>query len=141
MSVSVGWDNPEKTISRMDFSDHWTLDELFEAKARGDAMIDAANHARPVGVMLVMSRRVHLPPNIISATRVGIVSRHPRAKMIVLVADSGFVKSLFSVIIRVYPEIAHVYRRVDTLEQGRAFLKDFLAGLEAESAPAAAAAV
>jgi hypothetical protein len=133
MTIEVAWDNPEQTHIRYDFNGQWTWDDFQQAKTRADAMIDVAAHAKPVGVMFVISDPANVARNVIANTLSRLPTKHPRAVLLVLVSDNALVKTLWGTLVALYPNVKKVYRQADTVDAGRRLVSQHLAELEQQS--------
>ncbi len=126
MHVTVQWDNPEQTILRYDFDEHWTLTDFNDARKVGYHMIDTAEHQRMVGVLIVLPKRGIVPNNIITNAMGQMKLRHQRTLMLVLVTENQYIKTLHTVLGSVYKPARETFARTSTLEEARTLILDKL---------------
>src|SRR5204863_3410041 len=115
------------------FNGQWTWDDFQQAKARADAMIDAAAHAKPVGAMFVISDPAYVARSAIANTLSRLPSKHPRAVLLVLVSNNALVKTLWSTLVALYPNVKKVYRQADTVDTARRLVSQRIAELAQQS--------
>jgi hypothetical protein len=95
MPITQGWDNPEKTIYRIDINDQWTWTDF-------DAAIDESNRMMaaqaPAKVDLIMCVNTSVPPgNAIAHLRRSGGTQPPNTHRTVIVNEAGL---LFELLIR-----------------------------------------
>lgn len=122
-TVRVAWDNPEQTIIRYEFDQGWTWDAYYAAAKIGDTLIDNASHSNPVGAILWMPNPT-LPPNVLRGAYGGMRTRHPRAKIVVIVTTNPFVRALHNVVVTGYKTLRDEFLRANTLEEARTLLNE-----------------
>jgi hypothetical protein len=66
MAVRVVWDNPEKTLLRIEVIGDYEWSELIEGR---DNALEAAPHVHPIGVLLDFRRANPPPANTLTALR------------------------------------------------------------------------
>jgi hypothetical protein len=121
MKVSVRWDNAEQTIIRYDFDDLWSWEDFYSTQRIGQEMINQTTHCHPIGTLFVMPHPT-MPQNILSNTRTGMSTKHPRVFLIVVVSRNRYVKMLYEILIKLYRPLANEMVRTDTLEEARELL-------------------
>lgn len=116
-TVSVFWDNPEKTIEIYNFAAAWTWKDFYAAKEKGDAMLDSVTHeaivifSGPTGIRLPES----FMTNVMNINR----SRHPRARLAIVVVNNTFVRVMFNTFTRMYSREVQKVAFVNSLEEAR----------------------
>jgi hypothetical protein len=123
-TISVSWDNEQKTIQRFDFPQHWTWEDFGKAKIYADHLLDEFEHE--VGVIYVLHPTNALPKNVLSVTGANFSKRHPRAVILVVVATSQFVKLLWHTLVTLYPLAKQFGRRTDTVDEAREMVIRYL---------------
>ena len=125
MSVTIQWDNEEKTILRYDMSGFWTWDEFFPAFEQGKQMISEVEHEVSFIVNpLDNQSRNHIPTSVL--THIRSINRNvpPNAGPTVSVSVSNFARALIRTLSYLAPQIAERYFFADSLEQARILLKE-----------------
>ncbi len=123
MSITVQWDNDEKTVIRYDVSDNWTWDEFRQAVEQIHAMIDTVSHT--VDAIANLENGNFLPSGSLWQAR-NVASRsHPRAGMTVIVKGSYMMQSLYGLFRSLYGKMGFYVNIhfAPTLEAARALLE------------------
>lgn len=122
MTVTVEWDNPEKTVVRMALMGDWTWDEAYAASDEGYALLESVSYE--VGVIMDMRQSNHIPDKAISNAQAMIKRRHKRTGLTVFVGVNSFFTAMWNIFSRVYAALAHKQNSVftDTIEEARAIL-------------------
>jgi hypothetical protein len=115
--VIVFWDNAEKTVLVYDFAAAWTWTDYFNAKAKGDNMMDNINH--DVAVVFNAPPDVRLPENFLANVVKINRSRHRRAAVSIVVIPNAFVRVMFNTVTRLYSGEFKKFAFVNTLEEAR----------------------
>ena len=122
MPVTIEWDNPEKTIVRMEMIGNWTWDEARAGADKGYVMLDSVDYE--VGTIIDFSQGTSLPPSALANARSMIQRRHPRTGLTVFVGANAVFLSLWSVFSKVYSLFARKQNSVfaGTVEEARTLL-------------------
>lgn len=125
MSISVMWENNERTILRYRFNGKWTWEEFYAAIERGQALQDEVT--QPVDVLLDMLESPVVPGGAIRHFRpIGKIA-HPNTEMRIVVSSSGIIAGLYAVFIRMIGSAARSYRIVRTLDEAHTLITDLQA--------------
>ena len=100
MPVTIEWDNPEKTIVRMEMIGNWTWDEARAGADKGYAMLNSVTYE--VGTIIDFSQGSGLPASALSNARSMIQRRHPRTGLTVFVGANAVFMALWNVFSKVY---------------------------------------
>ncbi len=123
MAVRVEWDNKEKTVIRYSLEGQWTWDELLEAVATSNAMLDAAGHK--IHFIHDASNSKGIPNGALSQLKRFIGKEHPNTGHSVIVGGRGsaimLARGLLGMVDRVYKK-DWAFMFADTLEEARAML-------------------
>ena len=122
MSITVEWDNPERTIIFCAYRDTWTWEEFFDAAQRSSDLQDTVQHT--VDMILDMrssaSRMSGVTGKFSEIARIS----HPNTGIRVLVTNADVMKLLFQVFATVYRPAARKYQVVDSLDKAYALIAD-----------------
>lgn len=105
MSITVVWDNAEKTIVRFDYTPKWTWDEFYIAVQEANTMMDSVD--KTCVSIVDMSRTSFLPPgagihirNIIRQSM-----SHNNSGVVVFLNADTIVKMMIDGLRQNYPDI------------------------------------
>ncbi len=101
MSITVEWDNDEKTIIRYTYTNRWTWDEFYAAQAQQNRMQETVS--RRVNVLVDARNIQTLPDDFLTHLKRVMTERHPQTGLTVIVSSSGFLRSLFNLASRLFP--------------------------------------
>ena len=117
MNIVVEWGNESKTILLMDFVQPWTSQDLIAAMEQAMTMMDSIDHE--ASTIVDMSRKLPMPPDLLTHFPKVAQYRHPRTKTNVIVAEgSSFAKTLTNVFSQLYVKL----RVADTREEAYTLL-------------------
>ncbi len=124
MPINLEWDNPDKTVLRMDVIGRWTWDEMYQASHEGYKMLDAVPHR--VCSLIDFSASQGIPSNAITHARNMMGKQHPRTGLTVMVGVSPLFLSLWRVFVRVYALFSREqdFTFAGSLEEARAILAE-----------------
>jgi hypothetical protein len=136
-SIGVTWDNEQKTVIRYDFPARWTWDEFFQVKVIADTMIDATRHREPIGALFVFPQKLHIPPDVINAVRNAMHQKHPRAFLLVVVADNALIHALLITLAKISLLARQTLVQAKSIEAGREIIRQQRAEIDALNSKAA----
>jgi hypothetical protein len=99
MSITVTWDNDDKSIILMTFEQPWTLPELETSQTQLHSLMFSVAH--PVDLMLDVSKTGVPPANAMGRFRALSKVRFPNQRLLILVGTNMFVRSMIDAIQRV----------------------------------------
>jgi hypothetical protein len=91
MTVQIAWEDDSKRVMRFDLDENWTWDEFFAAKNESYDLINSVPHK--VGVIVNISSRTALKPNLLSNTRKALSDKHPNTFVVVIVVANSFTRT------------------------------------------------
>lgn len=125
MAIHVDWDNTEKTILRYSFPSDWTWEDFFDALKQAKALIDTA--PGEVGVIMDgKSNEMRFPPYMLTNFRKALENCHKKTRAIVIVVDSGFLRVIVNMLVRIANKSGQVLRMADSLDEARKIVTDTL---------------
>jgi hypothetical protein len=123
--IHISWDDEAKTVLRRDADYGWTWEELEKANREMAAILDSVDHE--VCTLSVQSyAQNYIPPNPLSKLSSMLPYKHPRIALSVVVSRSNMVRSIFKLLIILYPKASHL-RFADSLESGRQLIREYFA--------------
>ena len=123
-SISIKWDNPEKTILRYTFHGNWNWDDYLAELTIGRKMMAEVEHT--VCILNDMTAMGMLPPNFISTARNVITSRPKNTGLAIFLTTNTFFKAMYRVISRLLEEVPTRYVLVTTEEEAYQKINDWL---------------
>lgn len=114
-SVSIKWDNPEKTILHYTFRGNWNWDDYLEKLNTGRKMMAEVEHI--VCILNDMCEMGMLPPNFISTARNVITSRPNNTGLVIFLTTNTFFKAMYRVLSKLLEEVPTRYVLVTTEEE------------------------
>jgi hypothetical protein len=121
MSITVEWDNAEKTILHFTFKSRWSREEFFEVVEVSNRMVDQIDH--DIGVIIDMRDSGFLPSSLMPDLRSMSARSHARMRKIVLVTNNRFITNFIHAFSKLYPSPPQRrFLMVETLDQARGFL-------------------
>lgn len=123
MGISIGWDDPAKTIIRYDFDPFWTWEDLRNAVQQDDALFDSVDHT--VHLIFDMRQIEVVPANPLTQLRQVGSQIHPRLGLIVFVGTNAWAKMVLEIFYKVYGSRAEGLAGLEsaaTLEEARAII-------------------
>lgn len=132
MGISIGWDNPEKTIIRYDFGQSWTWDDFWAALKADDELIGSVDHI----VHLIMDFRLarFVPPNPGSKFRIIADQVSEQIGLIILVGANAWFLTVSQMFLDLYgSKIKGIVdiKMVPTLDEARAIIAAYSQQIEA----------
>src|SRR3990172_11205999 len=103
MAGRVEWENAERTILHFVFGSEWTWEELNAARAQAHELLEQTT--QDLGIILQFPSTVFPPSGILEYLREQQWT-NPRIKVVVIVATSSVVLTLFEVFAKLYWSIA-----------------------------------
>jgi hypothetical protein len=126
MTVTIEWDNDQKTVLLYQFRGAWTWEELRRAVDEGYARLDAVGYV--VDAILDFSESDNFPPNPLAHAREYTSTQHPLAGVTIFVGANALFRSLWAMFNRVYGLILRqkeeVFLFADDLDEARDLLKN-----------------
>ncbi len=123
MSITVQWDNPQKTVLNYTFSRGWTWEEYQAAIHEAVEMVDDLNYT--VNMIIDLSNSSLLPSNLLFNVR-NSMQRSPKPyDLAVIVTTNRFVESIIDVLKTVYPQLGAKHPCVKNLEEARKMLAEY----------------
>lgn len=107
MSVTVRWDNHERTILRYFFEGDWTIEDYYQKLEHGRTMMKGVSH--PVCILNDMRRATNYPPNFVTHARTIIKNRPHNTGLAVFLANSAFFNALYRILSQVLPDVSTRY--------------------------------
>ncbi|GAB4521392.1 MAG: hypothetical protein OHK0046_32710 [Anaerolineae bacterium] len=125
MTITIVWDDAEKTRLRYDISGAWTWQELHEAQATIFAMMDESPRARIGTIAHFTEGKVSIPPNTARDIQRLRFAAHPKAGLTVIVGASGAMKAAFRLLRTAYTMTGRSveFAYANALEDARLLLK------------------
>jgi hypothetical protein len=106
MGIEVTWDNDSNTILRYIYSGRWTWGDLDRVREQAAKLEASVPHR--VDVIVDVQNSSLLPSGTISRARQVATSApttHPNEGITVIVGAGAFVRSIYDVMLKVYPEM------------------------------------
>jgi hypothetical protein len=100
VAVEIHWDNPEKTVVRMEMIGRWTWEEAYTGSKVGYEMLDSVPHR--VNIIIDLRQSKGIPVNSLTHARSMIGRRHLRTGLTVFVGANDLFINLWNVFCRVY---------------------------------------
>lgn len=123
MGIRVEWDNKDKTVIRYSLEGQWTWDDLLDAVATSNAMLDEAGHK--IHFIHDASTSKGIPNGALSQLKRFIGKEHPNTGRSVIVGAQGnaimLARGLLGMVDRVYKK-DWAFMFANTLEEARAML-------------------
>jgi len=130
MGIDVIWDNEAKTIIRYVYDGRWTWEDFDKARALAVQLEDTVPHQ--VDAIVDVQKSSVLPTGTITRAReVGGTAPvlNPKEGISVIVGAGAFVRSIYDVLRKVYPEL--IRRRglffAKSLDEARAIIAQHVA--------------
>ena len=122
MSISVSWDNPQKTVIRYLVEGEWGWDDLQAANGEMNKLLETINHQ--ANILLVLHNTSLVPNEVFSRFKRSMRTRHPRlGSVMVFVGAPRLVRMLTETFTRLYGRRAGlVFEFAETEEEGRRIL-------------------
>ena len=122
MSISVAWDNPEKTIIRQTLRGYWEWSEFDEAVAQLKDMVNSVDHTVHIfGDVRESAQQVK--GQALEHFRIAMDRLPPNMGLLVIVGQGYFLTKMFVSVARIYPGLAHRTIYVSSDEEAYAALE------------------
>jgi hypothetical protein len=118
MPVKSGWYDETKQIILHQFEGRWEWHDLFNAISTSKTLMDSVDHK--VFIILDVSQTRALPAiNIKSLQALANppTSGHPNMAGRYLIGVRSYLRSIYNVFVKLFPQGARQYRLVDTIEE------------------------
>lgn len=121
MSITVTWDNEDKTILRLTVEDRWTWDEYFASAQQARNEISAVDH--PVDIIGDMLRSGPVPLGMpIRRFRYALDMMPANFRKAAIVGGSPFTRSLIIAFMQIYKKANEKMVLVHTIDEAYAAL-------------------
>ncbi|MEZ4668735.1 MAG: hypothetical protein R3E39_12555 [Anaerolineae bacterium] len=101
MSITVDWDNPEKTVIRFKYDGSWTLTDYFAANEQSVGMMDNVDHK--VHIIIDVTESKILPNGVISQGRSAANrGKHHNQGTVMIVGANGLIRGMFDIFKKLY---------------------------------------
>ena len=120
MSVTVSWDNDDRTTIRYEFERDWIWDEFYAASENAFALTRSVEHT--VHSISYFKPGASLPPNALMHFRRAMVNAPRNRGVTVIVGGSLFITTMVRVFSKLNRSLGERLLLADTLEQARALL-------------------
>lgn len=120
MSITVQWDNDDKTVIRYDFTGYWNWTEFREQAQTAFAMTRSVEHH--VDTISNFLPGTHIPKDAFLHFRRVMTDAPPNRGVNVIVGASQFIRVLVTVFSRVYTQLGKRLILADSLEDARHIL-------------------
>lgn len=116
MGISVGWDNPQKTIIRVTFEEEWTWDDFAAIDKVAAGMVDTISHK--VCYIADVRKTSTVPPGLqLTVVRNVLEFRHPNSDMLVIVGLTKVMRMLLNTVLQALGPISTRMKIVDTIDE------------------------
>ncbi|MBC7869281.1 MAG: hypothetical protein H7Y09_00465 [Chitinophagaceae bacterium] len=115
MTISVYWHDENKQIVRIEYSEMWSLDELYKISLKSHQMVGEVSHQ--VDILVDLRRSRVAPTQLLSSARYVNSLVQPNQGLIVTVGAPTFLKALIRVAGRIMPQVTAKLRYVNTLDE------------------------
>lgn len=122
MPIQVKWYDAEQTIVAYELGEQWSWDELYQAFRVARQMVDSVPH-RVDAIMNVLQTK-QLPNGAIGHVKSLGASPQTNFGVGVVVSSSLFVKTIFQIIGKLYPELGDRYVVAPTEAQALALIAE-----------------
>ncbi|MBN2305085.1 MAG: hypothetical protein JXQ72_11435 [Anaerolineae bacterium] len=126
MSISVAWDNSEKTAIRYDFDPMWTWQDFVAATQEDDALFDSVDHT--VHLVLNMQQIKTFPSNPLQHLKRLSGHLNPQLGLIVCVGNNAWATKVLEIFYKVYGQRAEGLTGVEsvhTLDEARQIIANY----------------
>jgi hypothetical protein len=122
MAIKVTWVNSEKTIAQYNFEGRWTWDDLYHAVQEIKTMLDSVPHQ--VDIVIDLRNNQSVPPGTLIHLRSITLAASPNWGMGVFVGVNGFIRTLLTTFVKVYPKLGGRYAIVESPEAALALIAE-----------------
>jgi hypothetical protein len=117
MSILVEWDTPAQHCIRYTYPEHWVWEDFYAARAQARRMM--TQRPGPVGEIVILPERFHIPSDIFSHLR-RIGQQHPQPVVLsVVVGLPPIAETINQAFSAIYPRLSRTYRLAQSLEEAR----------------------
>lgn len=116
MTVHYSWYDNAETIALCEISGRWTWDEFYDARSVF-RQVNAAVERPRVDILLYLTPEATMPDNFITVMRSVVSSAAKSWGITVLVRPQPFVRALFNVLRKTYPDVGARYPFAESFEQ------------------------
>ena len=120
MSITVTWDNPERTVLRYEFTGVWQWDEFNKALDQAEKMLASVGHI--VDVIADFQASGCVPTETLARLAYVAGSRPVNLGANVLVGSQVFNTTTFTVFGNYFGDVARSYQMAHSLDRARALL-------------------
>ena len=123
MSITVDWDDNEKSVIRCEFDAIWTWNDVFAMNRTIEALMDTVQH--PVNVMIIMRGKNFPQSGTLTYTKHLFVHEHVNyGRQVVFVGGTILIKTFERIIRKAYVKAMSTVHSeyVDTIESARTLL-------------------
>jgi hypothetical protein len=117
MSITVGWDNNEKTILIYHYEGKWSWAEYNASISQAEQLL--AGRTSPVDVIANFSQSTLLPASALSGFKKSMDSRPINFRLAVLVTQGELIPRLVDIFRKVYSKIGDKLVVARTVEEAR----------------------
>ena len=100
MPITVEWFTDEKTVIHYEYKGKWTWEELYNAIAISNKMIDTVEGV--VDTIIDLRQSSMVPANVFSHGKQALANAHPRQGKMVIVGAHRFILTLYDTFVKVY---------------------------------------
>jgi hypothetical protein len=119
MVFTIAWENDEQTVIRITYLQRWTWDEVREAKAKSQRMMDSVSHR--VTIFLCWGNDNWMPPNYQDNVRMILENSHPNLDMMIFVRKNSLFHQFFRQFAATHP-VPFQYAFATSIEDARMLL-------------------
>lgn len=118
MTIHLSWDDAEQTTLRMEMSDGWRIEDLYEQRRQIEQMLAVGDH----DIYLIIDvTRTHLVPSgllsYISHRTADNKPWNPRVQRVIVATQNAFLRKMFQMVSVVYRRPIQQFEMVDTLDE------------------------
>jgi hypothetical protein len=124
VSITIKWDNAEKTILSYTFDGEWTWQELDIVWRQGENMVEGITQRYDV-IMDLRNMNV-IPRNALQVMRDRYELHSPNGGLTVLIGANALIRAILDVLTRIKPQAFEHYRCVPTLEEAYQLIANHL---------------
>ena len=120
MTITVQWDNDDKTVIRYDFTGYWNWAEFRKQAQTAFAMTRSVEHQ--VDTISNFLPGTHIPKDAFIHFRRVMTDAPPNRGVNVIVGASQFIRALVTIFSRIYTQLGKRLMLADSLEAARDIL-------------------
>ena len=128
MGIHLAWDDDAKTILCHTYDGNWTVDDLYNAIDQSAQWLQERDY--PVDLIIDMRTSASPPPGVLSVYHYAEKKAPPNQRLVVMV-QVGVMNAFNRVIKMIAPTISEQRFQVETMEEARALIAEYRAGLVA----------